>query len=284
MRAPMPSFVTSNTPAIASSFSVPSARGLLLTFHTVYHRWRGKGGKKRPSPFKRRELARYPSRAGCLRGFGPPPAGQSRLWMWMAVVDRIPIGCQANGTHDRLGDPLGRDLHPALEGRAALPGRVLGEERSGHLARQHDGDADAAAGQLCLERLAQRHDGRLARRVERLARRRHAAGDGGDVDDAAATRHERHGRTDAIHDARRPPARMGAACSGLRHGLARGILVPGAGARPRVVRLQPDPEILEEALVVLRIGELVAHRDPALVANRGATSGQAERVLPDRPA
>src|SRR5438552_19016580 len=70
----------------------------------------------------------------------------------------------------------------------------------------------------------------------------------------------------------------------LRHGLARGILVLGAGARPRVVRLQPDPEILEEALVVLRIGELVAHRDPALVANRGATSGQAERVLPDRPA
>src|SRR6266550_7986399 len=51
----------------------------------------------------------------------------------------------ADGPHDRLGDPLGRYLHAALPGGATLPGRVLGEESGGHLARQHDGDADAAA-------------------------------------------------------------------------------------------------------------------------------------------
>src|SRR5205814_9295784 len=82
----------------------------------------------------------------------------------------------------------------------------------------------------------------------------------------------------------RAPARLGPARAGLRHGLARRILVPGACDRPRAVRLQPDPEVLEEALVVLLIGELVAHRDPVLVAHPGATPGQAERVLPDGPA
>src|SRR5207249_5819356 len=103
------------------------------------------------------------------------------------------------------------------------------------------------------------------------------------------------GRTGAVRPRRararprrRPPdpahAPLGPARSGLRHGLTRRILVPGAGARARAVRLQPDPEILEEALVVLLVGEVVAHRDPVLVAHPGATSGQAERVLPDGPA
>src|SRR5438093_1346855 len=62
MCAPMPSFVTNSTPAMASSFSVPSARDLLVTFRTVtrrfYHRWRGEWEKRWPSPFKWRELFR----------------------------------------------------------------------------------------------------------------------------------------------------------------------------------------------------------------------------------
>src|SRR5439155_20065015 len=65
--------VTNSTPAMASSFSVPSARDLLVTFRTVtrrfYHRGAAKGKKD-----------------------GPVLSNGESCF---AVVDTIPIGCEA---------------------------------------------------------------------------------------------------------------------------------------------------------------------------------------------
>src|SRR2546425_1069881 len=47
--------------------------------------------------------------------------------------------------------------------------------------------------------------------------------------------------------------------------------------------LEPDAEIFQEAPVVLRVREVITHRDPGLVADLTAAARHADRSLPDRP-
>ncbi len=84
--------------------------------------------------------------------------------------------------------------------------------------------------------------------------------------------------------ARRPSRRGHAAHDGGARRRARDGARHCVGRVRALTLLEPDAEVLVEAPVVLLVGEVVAHRDPVLVADLRTTSHEADGIVADGPA
>src|SRR5262245_23095012 len=62
------------------------------------------------------------------------------------------------------------------------------------------------------------------------------------------------------------------------------VLTSGLSRRESAASAKLDAEVLGDPAVVLLVGEIAAHGDPGFVADPCAAGGEADRILPHRPA